>query len=208
MSFFCRYALRICGVCVCVCVCVLCVCVYEWDRKGQTEKLKNITPTQYLALATIYLDVVLNGLNTFSTKKSLNLDQEKIKTKKASFFFFFLFLSVVLYPVPGIIIAHNRNAVIQVPLVSPVGKSWMGMQIKQQWWKGWRLEESYIFPLGGREYFKDFSHVMLFIIQITLEKSEDCINLNLSFLKNWFIHSINIYWMHTMCQAFWRIQNE
>jgi len=144
----------------------------------------------------------------FLYKEKLESGSRKNKNQKGKFFFFFLFLSVVLYPVPGIIIAHNRNAVIQVPLVSPVGKSWMGMQIKQQWWKGWRLEESYIFPLGGREYFKDFSHVMLFIIQITLEKSEDCINLNLSFLKNWFIHSINIYWMHTMCQAFWRIQNE
>lgn len=132
--------------------------------------MKNITPTQYLALATVYLDVVLNGLSTFSTKKSLNLDQEKIKTKEASCFFFF-FLSVVSYPVPGIIIAHNRDTVIQVPLVSPVGKSRMGMQIKEQWWKGGRLEESYIFPLGGREFLKNFSHVMLFMIQFTLEKS-------------------------------------
>lgn len=67
------------------------------------------------------------------------------------------------------------------------------MQIKQQWWKGGRLEESYIFPLGGREFFKDFNHVMLFIIQITLEKSEDCINLNLSFLININIYSFNKY---------------
>ena len=125
--------------------------------------------------------MVLNGLSTFSTKKSLNLDQEKIKTKKAIFFFFPF--SCIL-SVPGIIIAYNRDTVIQVPLVSPVGKNRMGMQIKQQWWKGGRLEESYIFLLGGREFFKNFSHVMLFIIQFTLEKSEDCINLNVSFLIN------------------------
>ena len=156
----------------------VCVC----ETEGQTEKLKNITPTQYLALATVYLDVVLNGLSTFSTKKSLNLDQEKIKTKKASFFFFFPFSCIL--SVPGIIIAHNRDTVIQVPLVSPVGKSRMGIQIKQQWWKGRRLEESYIFPPGGREFFKNFSHVMLFITQFTLEKSEDYISLNLSFLIN------------------------
>lgn len=47
------------------------------------------------------------------------IDQERIKTKKARTFS----LSFILYPVPGILIAHNRNIVIQVPIFSSVSKS-------------------------------------------------------------------------------------
>lgn len=49
--------------------------------------------------------------------------------------------------------------------------------------------------------------VVLFIIQITLEKPKDSINPNLRYFKNRFIPSIDIYWTLTMCKAFWKIED-